>query len=85
MLWSAAGRCDEQHHHDLAENEVGSVHFMTSCAKDVGADFNRAVTLLHSFQYEDARLAFEGIGRKDPDLRHGAMGRRDVALPRAVG
>ncbi len=66
MVLSAAGWCDEQHHHNLTDSEVGSVHFMTSCAKDVDADFNRAVALLHSFQYEDTRRAFEEIARKDP-------------------
>lgn len=66
MLLSAAGLCDEQHHHDLTESEVGSVQFITSCARDIAADFNRAVALLHSFQYEDTRYAFEDIGRKDP-------------------
>jgi len=85
MLLSAAGWCDEQQHHDLTESEVGSVHFVTSCAKDVEADFNRAVALLHSFQYEDTRYAFEDIGRKDPTCAMAQWGSRDVALPRAVG
>jgi tetratricopeptide (TPR) repeat protein len=65
-LLSSALWCDEQHHHELTEKEVGSVHFLTSCSKEVGQDFNRAVALLHSFQYEDARQAFEVISRKDP-------------------
>jgi tetratricopeptide (TPR) repeat protein len=66
LLISAAGWCDEQHHHEPSEREVGSVHFATSCAKEVEGDFNRALALLHSFQYEDTRHAFEEIGRKDP-------------------
>ncbi len=67
FLLSALAWCDEQqHHHQLTASEVGSVHFSTSCSRDVEADFNRAVALLHSFQYEDTRHAFEDIGRKDP-------------------
>ncbi len=65
-LMSATGWCDEQHHHELTEGEVGSVHFATSCSSEVAAEFNRAVALLHSFQYEDARHAFEAISGKDP-------------------
>jgi tetratricopeptide (TPR) repeat protein len=66
VLLSVAGWCDEQHHHQLTEKEVGSVHFTTSCAKEVEGDFNGAVALLHSFQYEGVRHAFEEITRKDP-------------------
>lgn len=66
VLFSAACWCDEQHHHQLTEKEVGSVHFTTSCSKDVEGDINGAVALLHSFQYEGVRNAFEDIARKDP-------------------
>jgi hypothetical protein len=58
--------CDEGHHHSLTEEEVGSVHFATSCAKTVGLSFNRAVALLHSFQYEQTRQAFAEISVQDP-------------------
>src|SRR5215469_1233097 len=57
---------DESHHHALTETEVGSVHFANSCAKDVQTDFQRAVALLHSFQYEQAREAFNDISKHDP-------------------
>jgi len=65
VLMSAHSWCDEQHHHELTESEVGSVHFATSCSGEVAAEFNRAVALLHSFQYEDARRAFEAISGTD--------------------
>ncbi|MGC2197131.1 MAG: hypothetical protein WA628_20810 [Terriglobales bacterium] len=81
-LLSGAGWCDEQHHHELAESEIGSVHFLTSCGKDVEADFNRAIALLHSFQYEDARRAFEEIGRKHPTC---AMAQWGVAMSQYRG
>jgi len=64
---SAAVWCGDQgHHHELSEKEVGSVHFPTSCSKEEEVSFNRAVALLHSFQYEDVRHAFEEIAAKDP-------------------
>jgi tetratricopeptide (TPR) repeat protein len=56
---------------------VGSVHFSTSCSKDVEVSFNRAVALLHSFQYEDVRRAFDAIAAKDPTC---AMAQWGVAM-----
>ena len=57
----------EDHHHQLSEQELGSVHFATSCRADLAGSFNRAVAMLHSFQYEDARAAFSKIAEQDPD------------------
>jgi hypothetical protein len=68
---------DQGHQHDLTEQEVGSVHFATSCAKPVAATFNRAVALLHSFQYEEARVTFGEIFAKDPQC---AMAEWGVAM-----
>jgi tetratricopeptide (TPR) repeat protein len=69
--------CDEGHHHALTEEEVGSVHFTTSCSKAVESNFNRAVALLHSFQYEQARQAFRDISKQDPQC---AMAEWGVAM-----
>ena len=66
LLVSSAARADEGHHHALTEEEVGSVNFATSCSKTVSASFNRAVALLHSFQYEQTRAAFSEIAEQDP-------------------
>jgi tetratricopeptide (TPR) repeat protein len=60
------GWSDEGHHHPLTEQEIGSVQFSTSCSKDVELPFNRAVALLHSFQYEQAREAFVTVAVRDP-------------------
>jgi tetratricopeptide (TPR) repeat protein len=76
-ILSIAAWCDQGHHHELTESEIGSVRFATSCAKDVEKDFNRAVALLHSFQYEDTGRAFEEISRKDPNC---AMAQWGVAM-----
>lgn len=66
FLLAGPAWADEEHHHALTEQEVGSVHFDTSCSKDVPASFNRAVALLHSFQYEQTRQAFTQIAKEDP-------------------
>jgi len=68
---------DEGHHHDLTEQEIGSVHFSTSCAKAVETNFNHGVALLHSFQYEQARGMFEEIAKQDPKC---AMAQWGVAM-----
>ncbi len=59
--------CDEGHQHSLTEQEVGAVHFATTCSPTLTLDFNRAVALLHSFQYEQAREAFADISGHDPN------------------
>ena len=88
LAWS-----DEGHHHALTEEEIGSVHFSTSCIQAVESDINHAVALLHSFQYEDTRAAFEGVAVKDPTCAiakwgvamshyHGLWGNGDIAAGR---
>ena len=74
---ACVGWCDEGHHHELTEQQVGSVHFTTSCSKDVQAGFQRAVALLHSFQYEQARTAFQELALQDPKC---AMAQWGVAM-----
>jgi tetratricopeptide (TPR) repeat protein len=66
ILPVGSGWCDESHHHSLTEQEFGSVHFSTSCVKEVEISFNRAVALLHSFQYEQTRDAFGKVASQDP-------------------
>src|SRR5690242_17601900 len=67
----------QEHHHELSTEEVGSVQFATSCSKAVAVSFNRAVALLHSFQYELARAAFTEISKQDPSC---AMAQWGVAM-----
>ncbi len=52
-----------EHDHGAAES-LGTVNFPTTC-KNVDAEFTRAVALLHSFGYEEARRAFEVVIAKD--------------------
>jgi hypothetical protein len=77
LLISVASAQEEHHHHALTEEEVGSVQFETSCPKDVAASFNRAVALLHSFQYEQTRQAFAEIAKAHSDC---AMAQWGIAM-----
>jgi tetratricopeptide (TPR) repeat protein len=67
----------EEHHHEMTAEEVGSVHFLTSCRLDLTDPFNRSVAMLHSFQYEQARQAFTEISERDPQC---AMAQWGVAM-----
>ena len=67
----------QEHHHKLSAEEVGSVQFATSCSRAVAVSFNRALALLHSFQYEQARGAFTEISKQDPSC---AMAQWGVAM-----
>lgn len=66
LLVSGALAQEEHHHHGEGE-ELGTVHFPVSCKPDVQAAFTRAVALLHSFGYEEARNAFAGVAERDPE------------------
>jgi len=61
----------------LSADQVGTVDFQTSCSPALKADMNRAVALLHSFWFPEARQEFEAIGTKDPGC---AMAHWGVAL-----
>ena len=67
----------EEHHHAMTAEEVGSVHFLTSCRPDLTDPFSRSVAMLHSFQYEQARQAFTEISERDPQC---AMAQWGVAM-----
>jgi tetratricopeptide (TPR) repeat protein len=77
FLIVAPGLAAQEHHHELSAEEVGSVHFLTSCSKAAQPGFNRAVALLHSFQYEQARQAFNEVAALDPSC---AMTQWGVAM-----
>jgi tetratricopeptide (TPR) repeat protein len=57
--------------------KVGTVSLPTSCKKAVQKDFDRSMALLHSFFYEEARIAFRAVLEKDPSC---AMGHWGVAM-----
>jgi len=77
FLIVAPGLAAQEHHHELSAGEIGSVHFLTSCSKAAQPGFNRAVALLHSLQYEQARQAFNEVAALDPSC---AMAQWGVAM-----
>jgi hypothetical protein len=54
------------HGHPFGSGEkLGAVHFATSCSEAAQKDFNRAVALLHSFQFTRAIGGFHSVLEKD--------------------
>src|ERR1044071_7767566 len=62
----ASAQEHHQHQHDATE-KLGQVSFPVSCHPVAQQKFNRALALLHSFQYVEAELAFNEITASDPD------------------
>jgi tetratricopeptide (TPR) repeat protein len=56
---------------------VGKVAFPITCTPDVQSDFARAVALLHSFFYEEARRVFTSVAERDPKC---AMAQWGIAM-----
>ncbi|HEV7218681.1 MAG TPA: tetratricopeptide repeat protein [Terriglobales bacterium] len=55
-----------QHHEELTQEQLGTVHFPVSCSALSQKPFERGVALLHSFWYEQAEATFEKIAKDDP-------------------
>jgi hypothetical protein len=53
----AASGVAQEHQHGKGE-KLGAVHFATSCNAEAQKEFDRAVTLLHSFQFNHAIQGF---------------------------
>ena len=90
---AAAGLAAQEHHH--GSGALGTVNFQTSCDQPLQAEFNHAVALLHSFEYDEARDAFTALAKKDGDCAmaqwgiamthlHGLWGEIDVPKGRAA-
>jgi hypothetical protein len=65
LLCSAPSVAQHEHGGKPAER-LGAVLFQTTCKPEVGADFNRAVALLHSFWFGAASDAFAKVAAADP-------------------
>jgi hypothetical protein len=66
LLVFLAGRGMTQEHPHADGEVLGAVRFVTSCNASARSDFNRAVALLHSFQFSRAIDGFNAALRKDP-------------------
>jgi len=67
----------EHQHGTPGAAALGTIDFPTSCAPAVRQDFNRAVALLHSFEYDTAREEFTKIAAREPNC---AMTRWGTAM-----
>ena len=63
----------------MSAGKLGTVHFPTSCSPSVSAQFDRAVTLLHSFEFGPAIRTFNAVLATDSTC---AMARWGIALSR---
>lgn len=50
-----------------ADKQFGSAEFKITCSEKVKEDFNLAIKLLHSFEYDEAEKAFAKVIDKEPD------------------
>lgn len=78
ILAVAAARAQD-HQHSAVASEVGTVVFTTSCSAAAQPQFNRAVALLHSFEFEHAIAGFAATLVTDPSC---AMAEWGIALSR---
>ncbi|HWC18593.1 MAG TPA: tetratricopeptide repeat protein [Terriglobales bacterium] len=72
----AAGCVAQEHQHGRNER-LGSVHFVTGCSAEAQKEFDRAVALLHSFQFNHAIQGFNAALKRDPSC---AMAHWGIAL-----
>jgi tetratricopeptide (TPR) repeat protein len=56
------------------DDKFGTVSFPTTCAAEVQPQFERAVALLHSFEFEEGRGNFEEVARRDPECAMASWG-----------
>ncbi len=66
LLGSPAFAQHEDHAGGAPSEKLGQVQFETSCAPAVRGDFNRAVALLHSFEFRPALDGFNRVLDQDP-------------------
>ena len=65
----------EGHVHDaMPAEKLGTVHFEISCGSKAQLAFDRAVALLHSFQYEDAERSFAALAASDSSCAMASWG-----------
>src|SRR5262245_22944051 len=76
-LAAAAPLAAQDHLHP--GEKLGTVHFETSCAAAVAPEFDRAVALLHSFEFGAAITGFNAVLAADPSC---AMAQWGLAMSR---
>ena len=83
----ASGARAQEHPHPAAPEKLGTVHFATSCNQPAQQEFNRAVALLHSFQFSRAITGFNQTLGNDPDcaIAYWGIALSDWSNPFALG
>lgn len=66
LLFCTFGPVAEPSHVSHQAQSLGKVRFANSCSLQVQTEFNNAVAMLHSFQYELAEKTFQHILAHDP-------------------
>jgi hypothetical protein len=84
-LLTASGVAQE-HQHGKGE-KLGAVHFATSCNAEAQKEFDRAVALLHSFQFNHAIQGFNAALKSDPTcgIAHWGIALSQWSNPFAAG
>lgn len=81
LLVATAPAAAQEHAHprDTTAEHLGTVHFETSCRPAVAPQFDRAVALLHSFEFGESLRAFTGVLATDSTC---AMAHWGIAMSR---
>jgi hypothetical protein len=75
LTFMASSSVAHEHQHASGE-KLGTVHFATSCNEAAQTEFNRAVALLHSFQFSRAIEGFNAVLGEGRDVRNRVLGNR---------
>jgi len=83
----ASSRSAQEHQHVANAEKLGTVHFATSCNEVAKKEFNRAVALLHSFQFSRAIEGFNAALGEDATcgIAHWGIALSDWSNPFAPG
>src|SRR5262249_33633125 len=65
LTFSSACVIAQDHQHAAKVEKLGTVHFATSCTAAAQTPFDRAVALLHSFQFREAIDGFNATLKID--------------------
>jgi hypothetical protein len=74
LTTSAAGADGQAQRAGSNAEKLGTVHFATSCSAAAQTQFERALSILHSFWYEEALKAFTEVMVTDPSCAMGYWG-----------
>ena len=82
----AASAVAQEHQHEKGD-KLGAVHFATSCNTEAQKEFDRAVALLHSFQFNHAIQGFNTALKNDPTcvIAHWGIALSQWSNPFAAG